>query len=156
MAEATNLLATVDPQWKLWKDDYTDGGDDDTASSNNNDTNDMDDTTAIDTTTIMIPFALCRDFWHADYLQGAEFVQHVAAVAETNMNNHYPYQVSLERYLGGSSGSGSNKRGGWKIRTRVVCRTLVLQGLSHHDFFLATLLDVECGRPELQKLFMID
>ena len=125
LAEAKGLLATVEPEWKLW---------------NNQDgditTNDEDSST---------PFAIARDFWHQDYMQGAKFVTHVAAVAQ--MNDHYPHQVVLDRYL-------SSREKAWKIRTRVVCRTFVLQGLSHHDFFLATLLDVETTRPEVAGLLV--
>jgi hypothetical protein len=147
LTEATHLLATVDPQWKLWKDDT--GGDNVVMGQVDTNSMEEDDADDDDTATI-IPFALCRDFGHADYSKGAEFITHVAAVAAMNLNHHYPYQVTLERYL-----QKGNKQG-WQIRTRVLCRTVVLQGLSHHDFFLATMLDVECGRPELQKLLLID
>jgi pterin-4a-carbinolamine dehydratase len=91
----------------------------------------------------VVPFAIARDFWHDDYMQGAQFLTHVAAVAQ--MNDHYPHQVTLERTL-------SSREKAWKVRTRVVCRTLVLGGLSHHDYFLATLLDVESERPEVKHL----
>ena len=125
MAEAKGLLATVEPGWKLW---CTEDGDDNA--------NDEDSS---------IPFAIARDFWHHDYMQGAKFMTHVAAVAQ--MNDHFPHQVILDRYL-------SSREKAWNIRTRVVCRTFVLQGLSHHDFYLATLLDVETMRPEIAGLLV--
>jgi pterin-4a-carbinolamine dehydratase len=126
--EAQNLLATVEPEWKLWKHETEEDDEHDKAAELDNN---------------IIPFAIVRDFWHKDYMQGAQFVTHVSAVAQ--MNDHYPHQVILDRYL-------SRREKAWKVRTRIICRTVVLQGLSHHDFFLATLLDVETKRPEVAGL----
>lgn len=133
MIEAQNLLPTVDPEWKILETEA--GNDGDKAKMDQN--NDNSDTT--------IPFAIVRDFWHKDYMQGAQFMTHVSAVAQ--MNDHFPHQVILDRYL-------SSREKAWNVRTRIVCRTLVLQGLSHHDFFLATLLDVETKRPEIESLLL--
>jgi pterin-4a-carbinolamine dehydratase len=153
-SEAKKLLPTVDSQWKLWRSnkDGTDGTADDTLttttildekedSNNTNPPNNCEDTT--------IPFAIVKDFWHAEYMHGAKFVSNVVS-AVAQINNHFPYQVLLERTL-----SSSRRERVWKVRTRVICRTVVLQGLSHHDFFLAAMLDVETNRPEVQNLIMI-
>ncbi|KAG7341047.1 pterin 4 alpha carbinolamine dehydratase [Nitzschia inconspicua] len=130
LAQAASLLPTVDTRWKLWRNP---NGDQDFTLDRQD-----DDEEAV------IPFAMVRDYFHAEYLHGAQFVKHVAAVAQ--MNDHFPYQVSLDRFV--------SKRT-WQIRTRVICRTIVLEGLSHHDFMLATLLDVETNRPELRSLLLV-
>ena len=127
LVEAKGLLATVEPEWKLWKNEN--------GEDNDGDKNEED----------CIPFALVREFQHNDFMSGAKFASHVAAVAQ--MNDHYPHQVVLDRKL-------SSREKAWKVQTCVVCRTFVLQGLSHHDFFLATLLDVEIKRPEVASLLV--
>jgi len=129
--DAQTLLQTVEPQWSLWK-------------TEKNDANTVEE--EIEETSPSVasapPYALVREFWHDEYMTGAQFVTHVSAVAQ--MNDHYPLSVSLERII--------IHKGAWRVRTRVVLRTFVLQGLSHHDFFLATLLDVEIQRPEVKRL----
>jgi hypothetical protein len=150
-SEARQLLPTVDAQWKIWKD--KDGTDDiapppTTTTLGKVDKENSTSHVKFMTATTTTPFALVKDYWHDEYMQGAQFVmQVVSAVAQ--MNDHFPYQVHLERCL-----SSSSRDRVWTIRTRVICRTVVLQGLSHHDFFLATMLDVETNRPEVQNLLL--
>ncbi|KAG7357846.1 pterin 4 alpha carbinolamine dehydratase [Nitzschia inconspicua] len=134
LVQAASLLPTVDTQWKVWRNS---DGDQDFTLDRPDEQDEEEEAT-------VIPFALVRDYYHAEYLHGAEFIKHVAAVAQ--INNHFPYQVSLDRFV--------SKRT-WHIRTRVICRTIVLEGLSHHDFMLATLLDVETNRPELRSLLLV-
>lgn len=88
------------------------------------------------------PISLSREFCHPDYLSGAKFVHRMAAVAE--INNHYPV-ISLERRL-------LSRQKAWQVVTTVKCRTEVLQGLSHNDFHVAMLMDVELARPEVKAL----
>ena len=75
---------------------------------------------------------LTRDFEHGDFLSGASFLKHIAAVAQ--MNDHFP-SLNLERRL-----DSRNKK--WAVVSSITCHTKVLQGLSHHDFFLATVSNV--------------
>lgn len=79
-----------------------------------------------DTAVLEVPQRLVREFDHDDYLRGAEFLKKIAAVAL--INNHFPPKLSLERSI---------FKKGWKVVTRVECRTQVLGGLSRHDFHLA-------------------
>ncbi len=111
------------------------------SSGDNDDNDDLDPTT-------FVPFAIRRFYWHDEYLQGAEFSRHVAAVAQMNAQ-HFPHEVILSRKL-------ESKTKTWKICTEIVCRTHVLQGLSHHDFYLATLIDIEAERPEVRGLLATD
>jgi len=158
LGETTKLLRTVEPEWKLLinKDDSGkdcdfnmlrnangEVGNNDGDSNNNNQYyyNKCYDEN-------FVPFGIGRDFWHEDYTHGAQFLTHVAAVAQMNAQ-HFPHRVILERKIQGLSGSKS-----WNICTRVICSTHVLQGLSHHDFYLATLIDIEIERPEVQKLLI--
>jgi len=156
LGEATQLHRTVEPEWKLLinKDDSDkdcdfnmlrnrDGGNNDDDS---NDNNKFYDNKCYDEN--FVPFGIGRDFWHEDYTHGAQFLTHVAAVAQMNAQ-HFPHRVTLERKIQGRSGSKS-----WNICTRVICSTHVLQGLSHHDFYLATLIDIEIERPEVRKLLI--
>lgn len=144
------MLLTVDPAWRLvGNDDSTLGGN---TSQDDNDNDAGDDDAAVDSAAIN-PFALSRDFYHDDYIKGGQFVtQVVAAVAE--MNNHYPHRCTLRREL-----VKKNKKQGigaqWQVVTTVTCRTAVLRGLSHHDFFLATLIDVELDRPNIRDLVAV-
>ena len=126
--EVLGLATTVEPQWKVM------------MTHNDRD----DDETDIDNDQKAIPFAIRRVYWHDDYLQGAQFSTHVAAVAQMNAQ-HFPHEVILSRKL-------ESKTKTWKICTEIVCRTHVLQGLSHHDFYLATLIDIEAQRPEVRGL----
>jgi pterin-4a-carbinolamine dehydratase len=175
LEESQALLKTVDPAWQLvMNDDDNDNGkdgsylvagdeedegndqkgdasdDDGTADENVVRTSDDDSSDTVASTTI-VPFAIRRDFCHNNYHQAALFVSHVvAAVAE--MNNHYPHQCKIQRRLvrakGGQRGGGPQ----WQVVTSVTCRTFVLRGLSHHDFFLATMIDVELDRPNVRIL----
>ena len=99
--EAEKLLKTVRPEWILQGDGYENGN---------------------------VPTQLTRSFEHPDFITGASFLTHVAAVAQ--MNNHFP-SMRLERRL-------DSKRKQWVVESTVTCHTFVLQGLSHHDFFVAT------------------
>jgi len=72
------------------------------------------------------PHSLERTFVHSDFLQGAALVQTLAAVAV--VNNHFPARITLERRI---------VRKQWQVVTRVHCHTVVLGGLSTHDFHLA-------------------
>jgi len=98
---AENLLTTVHPEWTLEGDEYGNGG---------------------------IPTRLTRRFLHPDFIAGASFLTHVAAVGQ--MNDHYP-SIQLHRRL-------DSKRKQWLVESTITCHTFVLQGLSHHDFFVAT------------------
>lgn len=71
---------------------------------------------------------LTRRFTHPDFISGSWFLQHVAAVAQ--MNDHYP-ALRLDRIL-------DSRRKQWVVISTITCHTFVLQGLSHHDFFVAT------------------
>jgi pterin-4a-carbinolamine dehydratase len=75
---------------------------------------------------LTVPLSLTRHFIHPDYLSGARFLHKIAAVAQ--INNHFPSVLSLERRI---------VKKNWQVVTSVRCRTLVLGGLSRHDFHLA-------------------
>ena len=75
-----------------------------------------------------IPQAIVGEFVHEDFIAGSQFLTHVAAVAQ--MNDHFP-TLTLERRL-------LSRQKAWQVVSTVRCHTRVLQGLSHHDFFLAT------------------
>lgn len=131
LGEAKALLRTVEPEWEILRMD---------APSNDKSTNETSDEDDAAT----IPFAIARNFWHENYMAGAQFINHVAAVAQMNAQ-HFPHQLVLDRKL-------QSRTKSWEICTRVICRTHVLQGLSHHDFYLATLMDIEIERPEVRGL----
>jgi pterin-4a-carbinolamine dehydratase len=136
-------MGTIETEWNLLLSEDDDGDDESNGESNGerDETNkDTDDTTVVDE----VPFGISRVYWHDDYLQGAKFCTHVAAVAQMNAQ-HFPHEVILHRKL-------QSRTKTWKICTTVVCRTHVLQGLSHHDFYLATLIDIEAQRPEVRGL----
>lgn len=71
------------------------------------------------------PVALIREFEHPDFLFGARFTTRMAAVAQ--MNAHFP-SFTLERRI---------VRKTWQVVTSIRCQTVVLGGLSTHDFHLA-------------------
>jgi pterin-4a-carbinolamine dehydratase len=73
-----------------------------------------------------VPFSLKRQFIHPDYFSGARFLHKIAAVAQ--INNHFPSVLSLERRI---------VKKNWQVVSSVNCQTLVLGGLSRHDFHLA-------------------
>lgn len=135
--EALVLMRTVEPEWRIMmrKDDSGEKQDLDTSFENISDG--CDDGT-------FVPFAISKVFWHEEYMIGAKFSTHVAAVAQVNAQ-HFPHEVILSRKLHSRSKS-------WKICTQIICRTHVLQGLSHHDFYLATLIDIEAQRPEIRGM----
>ena len=93
-----------------------------------------------------VPVALTRTFAHVDFISASNFLTHLAAVAQ--MNDHYP-SLHLERTI-------VPRQKSWKVVTTVRCHTRVLEGLSHHDFFLATLMDVEIQRPEVAALYLVE
>lgn len=81
------------------------------------------------------PAKIVREFQHPDFISAASFLQHVAAVAQ--MNDHFP-SLTMERKL-------NSRRKMWTIVSSVECHTKILGGLSHHDFFLATVCESLCG-----------
>lgn len=107
--EANTLLTTLDPQWKIEEADTT------------------KQTTDDDENAPLPPQALTREFVHPDFISGSKFVAKIAAVAQLNI--HYPC-IQLERRI-------VPKKKEWQVITRVRCHTLVLGGLSSHDFHLA-------------------
>jgi pterin-4a-carbinolamine dehydratase len=139
--KALGLMRTVEPEWKLAlrKDDR--GDEPETVEADGKFSDGHDDDT-------FVPFAISRVFWHDDYMLGAKFSTHVAAVAQMNAQ-HFPHEVIMSRRL-------QSRTKSWKICTKIVCRTHVLQGLSHHDFYLATLIDIEAQRPEVRGLLAPD
>jgi len=91
------------------------------------------------------PVSLYRQFYHASFMDGAKFLSVIAAVAHNN--NHFP-EISLQRRLVKDSK-------GWEFMTLCTCYTPTLKGLSHHDFHLALMVDVEVARPEYQRLLLV-
>lgn len=91
-----------------------------------------------------IPQGLVREFIHPDFVAGSKFVTKVAAVAQLNM--HFP-SIQLERRI-------LSRQKAWQVVTRIHCHTLVLGGLSTHDFHLAMLIDVEAARKEVKDLIL--
>ncbi len=128
------LIKTVEPQWKVMM--------------RHDDDDKKEGETEPESEMTTVPFAIRRVYWHDDYMQGAAFSTHVAAVAQMNAQ-HFPQEVILSRKL-------DSKTKTWRICTEVICRTHVLQGLSHHDFYLATLIDIEAQRPEVRGLLSSD
>ena len=93
------------------------------SNSSSRDTDDIETNSADG-----IPTLLRRSFVHPDFLSGASLLNHMAAVAQ--MNDHYP-SLSLERQL-------DSRKKQWTVQSTITFHTFVLQGLSHHDFFVAT------------------
>ena len=85
-----------------------------------------------------------KEFHHLDFVQGAKFLSQMAAVA--HVHNHYP-TLSLERRL-------LPREKAWRVTSTVRCSTPTLQGLSHHDFHIGMMIDVEVQRPQLQALLL--
>ena len=131
--QVLGLTKTIEPEWKIMM------GDDDKTD---------DEIQPGSETKNVVPFAIRRVYWHDDYLSGSRFSTHVAAVAQMNAQ-HFPHEVILSRKL-------DSKTKTWRICTEIICRTHVLQGLSHHDFYLATLIDIEAERPEVRGLLSSD
>lgn len=142
LVEAKKLLQTVEPEWNVLLLEHATIDGYEQSSGDKGECNRGVSTGKDDYA--FVPFAIARNFWHDDYMAGAQFINHVAAVAQINAQ-HFPFQVILDRKL-------QSRTKSWKICTRVVCRTHVLQGLSHHDFYLATLIDIEIQRPEVKGL----
>jgi pterin-4a-carbinolamine dehydratase len=113
LEDAQRLLTTVSDEWEL---NATTTSPTESSGDNNN------------REEMMIPTFLSREFPHADFMEGSSFLTHVAAVAQ--MNDHFP-SLHLERRL-------DSRNKAWGVVSTVTCHTKVLQGLSHHDFFLAT------------------
>jgi pterin-4a-carbinolamine dehydratase len=122
-AEAERLLTTVYSDWSLQGENYERNNEQEPANNNNNNNGDVKESGGAN-----IPTQLTRSFTHPDFLSGSAFLNHVAAVAQ--MNDHFP-SLLLERKL-------DSKRKQWGVVSTVTCQTVVLQGLSHHDFFIAT------------------
>ena len=79
------------------------------------------------------PQALVREFVHPDFIAGSKFLTKIAAVAQLNI--HFP-SLTLERRI------IPNKKA-WQVVTTVRCHTVVLGGLSTHDFHLA-MVSIDC------------
>jgi len=88
---------------------------------------------------------LYREFYHDSFLDGSKFLNMIAAISQNH--NHYP-EISLQRRL-------IHSMKAWEIVTSVKCFTQTLAGLSHSDFLLALMIDVEATRPEYQKLLFV-
>jgi pterin-4a-carbinolamine dehydratase len=73
------------------------------------------------------PQAIVREFAHPDFITGGRFVAKLAAVAQ--LHAHFP-SIHLERKI-------RSRQKAWQVVTSVRCHTLVLGGLSTHDFHLA-------------------
>lgn len=71
------------------------------------------------------PAAITREFRHADFRSGAAFLQHLASTCV--IQDHYA-ALTLDRKI---------MKKNWVVVSQVRCHTLVLGGLSSHDFFLA-------------------
>lgn len=72
-----------------------------------------------------IPTALVREFIVPDFVQAARLASTVAAAAQ--LQNHFP-RITLDRRI---------VRKEWQTVVQIQCHTLVLGGLSTHDFHLA-------------------
>jgi pterin-4a-carbinolamine dehydratase len=83
---------------------------------------------------VATPQALVREFAHPDFITGGRFVAKLAAVAQ--LHTHFP-TIHLERKI-------QSKQKAWQVVTTVRCYTLVLGGLSTHDFHLAMVRNVVC------------
>ena len=79
------------------------------------------------------PTSLVREFTHANFLDGADFVRKMAAVAL--VNHHYP-SIELDRRV---------MKKNWQVVSRITCRTKVLEGLSSFDFHLAMVSTQNCS-----------
>ena len=89
--EASRLMKTVEPEWKLM---MWDGDSGDEHDSIENETGKSDGSVDGD----FVPYGISRVFWHEDYMLGAKFCTHVAAVAQMNAQ-HFPHEVILHRKL---------------------------------------------------------
>jgi len=96
---------------------------------------------------VIIPFALTRTFRHPTYLDGSKFVHEVIGPV-CEMNQHYAYEVKLHRVH-------CQKTKTWQVVTEIKLRTVVLGGLSSHDFMVASLIDIELERPNNSRLVLL-
>lgn len=78
-----------------------------------------------DTNGTNIPTALVREFIVPDFVHGARLTSAVAAAAQ--LQNHFP-RITMDRRI---------VRKEWQTFVQVQCHTVVLGGLSTHDFHLA-------------------
>lgn len=90
--------------------------------------------------------SIFKEFYHADFMKGSQFLSHIAAVG--HISNHYPH-LTLERRL-------LKKKKAWCVVTRVTCMTPPLNGLSYNDIHLAMLIDVEVAREKVHELILKD
>jgi pterin-4a-carbinolamine dehydratase len=107
--EADSLCSTIHCDWKLETIEQS-------ASAAE---------TSLESSIVVVPFALTREFVHPSFLSGTRFLHSVAAVAE--LNAHFP-SLHLERRIVKKT---------WHIVSTVRCHTTVLGGLAIHDFHLA-------------------
>lgn len=77
-----------------------------------------------------LPLALVREFYVTDFIQAARLASVVAAAAQ--LQNHFP-AITIDRRIA--------RKGEWQTLVKVRCNTLVLGGLSTHDFHLAMVSD---------------
>lgn len=91
-----------------------------------------------------LPCDLSREFIHPNFMKGASFLRYIATISQ--INDHFP-SLQLERRL-------LFRQHTWNVVSTISCNTRVLDGLSHHDFFLAALIDVEIERPEVNVLLI--
>jgi pterin-4a-carbinolamine dehydratase len=134
LSDAQKLLTTVDKEWRLdlgpqqqqQQRAPTINVENNDGSPQGHDDNDDND--------LIVPHALYKEFYHKEFLDGSAFLHKVAAVAQMN-NAHFP-TLHLERRI-------VPRRKEWQVVSTVQCRTKVLEGLSHHDFFLAMVRDVK-------------
>ena len=108
MIDAERLIRTLDPGWSFDISEVDHSDDDDRKNHK-----------------LPAGLGLIREFVHPDFLAGAAFTSKIAAVSA--MNDHYP-SLQLHRRI---------VRKNWEVVTQVRCHTLVLGGLSMHDFHLA-------------------
>ena len=78
-----------------------------------------------DTNDTNLPTALVREFIVPDFVHAARLTSAVAAAAQ--LQNHFP-RITMDRRI---------VRKEWQVFVQVQCHTVVLGGLSTHDFHLA-------------------
>ena len=126
--EANALLATLDPRWKIEEEAAA------TKPTTDNEEN-----------ASLPPQELTREFIHPDFISGSKFVAKIAAVAQLNI--HYP-SIQLERRI-------VPKKKEWQVITQVRCHTLVLGGLSSHDFHLAMVSSLSFSLRSLKRHYLL-
>ena len=135
--ECTNLLTTLDPEWKLLNttDEITMNKDLNKCKVNGfNPIN----------TTNESPLLLYREFNHIDYINAMHFMNQMSFLSINN--NHYPKSISINHSIGRSKRC---------VKSIIQLHTDLLCGLSFNDFHLATMIDVEIQRDGV-KHYILD